>query len=123
MTLSIRFREVYILLPFRGNRHASHNHICLAALQGNQSGVKCHIVNTQLHAQLIGNRRRNLSVNAHNSIILPVLIGRELRVGSHHQRFLFLFVRAAAIVCLLATLIAAASRQAQQHSANQQNRQ
>ncbi len=65
---------------------AGHGDVALAVLNGQQGGVKAHVVHHQLQAQLVGDSLGHLYVNADGIAgVVQHLIGRELGVGGHMQ--------------------------------------
>ena len=78
--------EVHDSLPLVVDRDTAHGHIALAVLDGRQSGIKGHIVDDQLQAQLLGDLGGQLVVDALKAAVVGQnAVGREVRVGGQDQ--------------------------------------
>ena len=72
--------------PLVGDSDACHGDVGLALLHAEQSGVKIHVVDLQLQAQLLGNGLCGVHIDALNGAgVGGHLVGREGGVGSHSQ--------------------------------------
>ena len=63
----------------------AHAEVGLAAVDGRNDGVKLHVLDVQVIAQLVAQSLGKLGVDAHDLAVLDVLIGIEGGVGGHHQ--------------------------------------
>ena len=70
-----------------GDGHAGHAHVDLAGDNGRDDGVKVHVLNVELHAELVSDQAGDDGVDADDGLVLIELVGREGGVGAHGEHF------------------------------------
>jgi hypothetical protein len=79
--------EINVLLALLGDGEAGHAEVNLAGNDSCDNGVKLHIFDLQLNAQLFAHSLSDLNVDADDfaGLIMIILIGREVTAGTHGQ--------------------------------------
>ena len=84
--LGVAVGEVHDGLALFVHGHASHDHVALAVLGGQQGGVEVHVIDLQLQAQLLGDGVSHFDVDAlEAAVVCDHFIGGELGVGGHGE--------------------------------------
>ena len=109
--------EVYTFQTIRCYCHACHTHACLTAGYRRNDGIKFHILDFEIHAQLICQCLTDFRIDTDNILTFVIFIRRECCVCCHSECFLFCIC--AVICCRIAAAACQRSHHCKYHCCSQ----